>query len=124
MTPDLQTFCLIALGVGFLILFAALLLLQVLRGSIFGLGMMFMRLITEGKEEPSSVKPQSVDAQAAYTPTDLRSRAQSLDFDAAVAKYRQEKQPPPSNPASPIGGLPPPNVPPEGEDQGGGVWPQ
>jgi len=90
MDSNVQTLCLIALGVSFLILIAAALLLSVLRGSIFGLGMMVMRMISEPPQEETKVDTAAI-AQTQSAADNLRAKAQSLDFDAAVAKYRQDE---------------------------------
>lgn len=78
--------CGIAAVVGVLILLAGLLLVQVFKMSIFGTAMMVMRIFTEGKTESSD---PDVQAQLAERPRsrDLRARAQSADFDAAVARH-------------------------------------
>jgi hypothetical protein len=88
-SPELTNLCLIAVGVGLLIFFAALLLLRLLRGSIFGLGLMVMRMISEPKEEETKV---DLSGMPQRTGQDLRAQAQSIDFDAAVAKHRQGAQ--------------------------------
>ncbi len=87
LSPELTTLCLIALGVGVLILLGGFLMLRVMRGSVFGLGMIFMRLLTEGKEESTTAQNVRMPPHSA---TDLRAKAESLDFDAAVAKYEQK----------------------------------
>jgi hypothetical protein len=110
MDSNVQTICLIALGVGFLILIAAALLLSVLRGSVFGLGMMVMRMISEPQKEETTVDLTNVRTQSASD--DLRARAQSLDFDATVAQYRQNEAAAQSAPDSPFNNppaIPPPN---------------
>ncbi len=128
MNDNIATLCIIAFGVGLLILLAGALLLSVLRGSIFGLGMMFMRMISEQPAEETKIDLTTLphaDTQ------NLRAKAESLDFDAAVSKFRQDEQvqtqtaqaaPPPNSPfppASPIvqpppsvQGYPPPKSPP------------
>jgi hypothetical protein len=114
-SPDVVTLCAIALGVGLLILLAALLMLQVLRGSIFGIAMMLMRMLTQPKEEGADKESDSprVSSQSAVRKTQemMRARADSLDFDAAVARYRgqsddtqaqsAEAAPPPTQPLPP-----------------------
>jgi hypothetical protein len=119
MSQDVQTFCLIAFGVAFLILVAGLLLIQVIRGSVFGLGMILMRVFTETKEEPPTVSAQNLPH--APTSDELRARAEALDFDAAVAKYRHNQ--PPANPASPVNNSPPAS-PPHGQDDPSQSWPR
>jgi len=129
MDSNLSTLCLIAFGVGLLILIAAALLLSVLRGSVFGLGMMLMRMISEQPAEETRVDLSAIPQSPVQ---DLRAKAQSLDFDAAVSKYRQDEAPPaaqatpPANspfPTSPIPqpppsvqGFPPPKSPPRQDD--------
>jgi hypothetical protein len=88
-SPELTTLCLIAFGVGFMILLAGFLLLRLMRGSVFGLGMMVMRMISEPKEEESKVDLSGMPPRTAQ---DLRAQAQSIDFDAAVAKHREGAQ--------------------------------
>ena len=87
MNDNIATLCIIAFGVGLLILFAGALLLSVLRGSIFGLGMMVMRMISEQPAEETKVDLTTLphaDTQ------NLRAQAQSLDFDSAVNKYKSQ----------------------------------
>jgi hypothetical protein len=132
MDDNIATLCIIAIGVGLLILLAGALFLSVLRGSIFGLGMMVMRMISEQPAEDTKIDLTTLphaDTQ------NLRAKAQSLDFDAAVSKIRQNEQvqaqsaqvvPPPNSPfppASPIvqpppsvQGFPPPKSPPRQDD--------
>ena len=88
-SPELTTLCVIAFGVGLLILFAGFLLVRLMRGSVFGLGMMVMRMISEPKEEESKVDLSEIQHHSAH---DLRAQAQSFDFDAAVAKHREGAQ--------------------------------
>jgi hypothetical protein len=120
-SPDVQTLCLIALGVGLLIFFAAFILIRLMKGSIFGLGLMVMRMISEPKEEETKVDLSGVPH---YSANDLRAQAQSVDFDAAVAKHRaqsaQSQAAPPGTmyPNSPtqqpppqVQGFPPPRSP-------------
>jgi hypothetical protein len=112
-SPEVTTLCLIGLAVGFLILFAGFLLVRLMKGSIFGLGMMAMRMISEPKEEESKVDLSGIEH---YSAQDLRAQAQSIDFDAAVAKHRQGAQsqaaPPPGTmfPNAPNMQPPPPQV--------------
>jgi hypothetical protein len=109
-SPEVTTLCLIAIGVGIMIIFGGFLVLRIIKGSFFGLGMMAMRMLSEPKEEKEaahSFSPERVSAN------DLRSKAQSLDFDAAVAKYRkdepEDQAAAPNPPPSPYQGYPPPN---------------
>jgi hypothetical protein len=122
MDNNLATVCIIVIGVLILVLLAAMLLLRVVRASVFGLGMMLMRIITEAKEEPATTT--TVHTQAEPSLDDLRAKGKSLDFDAAVAKYREQSHPPAVNP--PVSEYPPPAAPPQNPptntDQGGG-WP-
>jgi hypothetical protein len=113
-SPELTTLCLIALGVGLLIMFGAFLLVRLMKGSIFGLGMMAMRMISEPKEEESKVDLATIQH---YNAAELRAQAQSVDFDAAVAKHRQQgtqsqAAPPPGTryPNAPNMQPPPPQV--------------
>ena len=116
-TPELTTLCLIALGVGFLILLAAFLLVRLMRGSVFGLGMMVMRMISE---DPAAETKIDVTTLPHTDALDLRAQAQSLDFDAAVSKFKQNEQvqaqsaqaAPPNSPFLPSSPIvqPPPSV--------------
>ncbi len=118
MNDNIATLCIIAFGVGLLIMLGSVLFLSVLRGSVFGLGMMVMRMISEQPAEETKIDLTTLphaDTQ------NLRAQAQSLDFDATVSKFRQDEQvqaqtvqaAPPSNspfpPSSPIV-QPPPSV--------------
>ncbi|MBZ0285145.1 MAG: hypothetical protein K8L97_30710 [Anaerolineae bacterium] len=69
-----------------LVILAALLLIRVLRYSVFGMARMLLNTITEPSQEQSAL---DVRAQTAPRPRgrDLRAQAKSLDFDAAVAKH-------------------------------------
>ncbi len=69
-----------------LVMLAALLLIRVLRHSVFGMARMLLNTITEPTQEQSTL---DVRAQTAPRPRgrDLRAQAKSLDFDAAVAKH-------------------------------------
>ena len=129
MNDNLATLCIIAFGVGVLIMLAAALLLTVLRGSIFGLGMMVMRMISEQPAEETRIDLTTLPRADSQN---LRAQAQSLDFDEAVSKYRQNEQaqaaqaaPPPSTPFPPspivqpppsVQGFPPPKSPPRQDD--------
>ena len=111
-SPEVQTLCLISFGVGLLIFFAAFLLIRVMKGSIFGLGLMVMRMINEPKEEESRIDLSDVPH---FSADELRAQAQSVDFDAAVAKHRQsvESQAAPPGtiyPSAPNLQPPPPQV--------------
>lgn len=118
MDNNVATLCFLAIGVGLLILLAAFLLVRLVRGTVFGLGMMVMRMISEPPEEPTKVEPAVFPQNSAE---DLRAKAQALDFDAAVAKYREQDaaqvvtppdMPPPNPPvppATPQQGFPPPD---------------
>jgi hypothetical protein len=87
--PELITVCGLALAAGIFILLAALLVLQIFKGSIFGLGLLILRMFTDPKEEEET---HAASSQAAahhdYSLEELRSKAEALDFDAAVQKYR------------------------------------
>jgi hypothetical protein len=116
-TPELTTLCLIALGVGFLILLAAFLLVRLMRGSVFGLGMMVMRMVSE---DPAAETKIDVTTLPHTDAQNLRAQAQSLDFDAAVSKFKQNEQvqaqsaqaAPPNSPFPPSSPIvqPPPSV--------------
>jgi hypothetical protein len=87
----------------------------VLRGSIFGLAMMLLRMISEPREDRTEEEPASSRARsqsaARNTQEMMRARADSLDFDAAVSRYRGqsgdtpaqsvEPSPPPAQPLPP-----------------------
>jgi len=68
-----------------LVMLAALVLIRVLRMSIFGVARMLLNTITEPTKEQSAL---DVRAQAASRPRsrNLREQAKSLDFDSAVAR--------------------------------------
>jgi hypothetical protein len=118
MDDNIATLCLIAVGVGLLIMLAGALFISVLRGSVFGLGLMVMRMINEQPAEETRIDLSTLphaDTQ------NLRAKAQSLDFDAAVSKIRQDEQvqahsaqaaPPPNSPFPPTSPIvqPPPSV--------------
>ncbi|NWG16239.1 MAG: hypothetical protein HXY41_06345 [Chloroflexi bacterium] len=76
---------------GVLVLLAALLVLRLLRFSIFGFASLILKMLTEPKEEGGrAFTPQILDDPSA----DLRKKAAALDFDAAVKKYSQAHPPP------------------------------
>ncbi|MEO8608175.1 MAG: hypothetical protein ABI690_09855 [Chloroflexota bacterium] len=112
-SPEVTTLCLLALGVGIMILFAGFILVRLMKGSIFGLGMMAMKMISEPKDEEGNI-PLSVVQH--HNAQELRAQAQAIDFDAAVAKHRQDGQaqavPPPGTiyPNAPTMQPPPPQV--------------
>jgi hypothetical protein len=97
--------CGIAVVVGVLIILAGFLVVRILKSSIFGLGMMALKVVNDPKEEPPS---ESLRSQSAARPKrDLRAQAQSVDFDSAVARHAGKRgtqstptTPPPSNPFS------------------------
>ncbi|HEX2906107.1 MAG TPA: hypothetical protein VHO69_04560 [Phototrophicaceae bacterium] len=74
------------------VLLAGILVLRVLRFSVFGFANMIMRMLTEPKDAPdvANVQAQTVP----HTSLDsLRAKAdQVASFDAAVAQQRQEQQ--------------------------------
>lgn len=117
MNDNIATLCIIAIGVGLLIMLAAALFLSVLRGSVFGLGMMVMRMISEQPAEETKI---DLTALPNADTQNLRAQAQSLDFDAAVSKFRQDEQvqaqsaqaAPPASPFPPSSPIvqPPPSV--------------
>ncbi len=84
-SPVVLSVCAISLVMVALVFLAAILLLRVTKHSIFGFAMMFLRMFTETKDEPSSL-PVQAKAQSVQR-RDLRAAVQSSDFDAAVAKY-------------------------------------
>ena len=87
MNDNIATLCIIAFGVGLLIMLGSVLFLSVLRGSVFGLGMMVMRMISEQPAEETKIDLTTLphaDTQ------NLRAQAQSLDFDAAVNQYKNQ----------------------------------
>lgn len=86
--PTLVTICAVAALVVVIMMLAALLMIRVMRFGIFGFASLILRAFTEPKEEADSANIQA----KAVSPDDLHSIAQSLDFDAAVAKYRQEEK--------------------------------
>lgn len=111
--PELSTLCVIVGVVAILIILAGLLVYQVVRGSIFGLGMMVMRTLTTPREEPTNVNIQALPRNTADV---IRAKVEEVDFDAAVAKYRQEQgieaepqalEPNPPPPETPIVTPPP-----------------
>jgi hypothetical protein len=99
--------CGIAVVVGFLIILAGFLVVRVLRMSIFGLGMMAVRVVSESQTEETPLDRR----RTAPLPSsrDLRAQAQSLDFDAAVARRRENPSAP--IPPAPSRPLPPPDMP-------------
>jgi hypothetical protein len=87
----LVTICAIVALAAVIVMLVALLLIRVMRFSVFGFATLILRMLTEPKEDTDSA---SVQAQAVphIDPTDVRALTETLDFDAAVAKYRQEQQ--------------------------------
>lgn len=113
-TTTLLALCGIA---GILIILAALLLITVMRISIFGLANLILRAVINPKDEPSRLDNTTIGAQSAgnrWRSRDLRQRAQSADFDQAVARQRGQETPSiqttpsplPPNPAPPSVNLP------------------
>jgi hypothetical protein len=93
---------------GILIILAALLLITVLRISIFGLANLVLKAVLNPKDEPSRLD-NTVTAQSAgsrWRSRDLRQQAQSVDFDQAVARQRGEETPA----IRPTSSLPSPNT--------------
>lgn len=115
-TTTLLALCGIA---GILIILAALLLITVLRISIFGLANLLLKAVINPKDEPSRLDNSTISAQSAgnrWRSRDLRQRAQQgADFDQAVARQRGQTAPSiqttpsplPPNPAPPSVNLPP-----------------
>ncbi|MBZ0279070.1 MAG: hypothetical protein K8I60_23190 [Anaerolineae bacterium] len=91
-SPEALTICGLSVGVVVLILIAALLVLQVLRGSVFGFAMMIVRMLTEPKEEKptTTISAQAQAQSSGHSLEELRARAKSLDFDSTVEKFRAE----------------------------------
>ncbi|MCB9453954.1 MAG: hypothetical protein H6672_21180 [Anaerolineaceae bacterium] len=89
-SPQVIQLCGLAVGVGILILLAGLLVLRVMKGSVFGLGMLVMRMFTDAKEEdePATAHSQAQSSVHDHSLEELRAKAESLDFDSAVQKYR------------------------------------
>lgn len=88
----LVTVCAVAALVVVIMMLAALLMIRVMRFGIFGFASLILRAFTEPKEEADTIGIQPQAAPPHLDPTEVRSLADSLDFDAAVAKYRQEQQ--------------------------------
>ncbi len=76
--------CGVAAIVGILIVLTAFLVIRVMKGSVFGLGMMAMKIFTEPKED---IADSEIRAYSATKPRDLRAEARAVDFDAQVARY-------------------------------------
>lgn len=70
------------------IILAALLLLRIMRFSVFGIVRGFIEPLLSPPGENPSAPPE---AYLTRSPHDLKAKAQELDFDAAVAKYRSEE---------------------------------
>jgi hypothetical protein len=90
---SLLALCAIAGIVGILILLAAVLLVTVLRGSIFGLANLVLRSVVDPKEESSVLDGRIQAGNSRWRSRDLRQQAQSVDFDQAVARQRGEGTP-------------------------------
>lgn len=100
-------------GIGtVIVLLTALLIVRVMRLSVFGIARLVLNSLTEPKEEETvlDARPQS----ARPSSRDLRSRARALDFDAAVARQGGDPavRTTPTTPAAPP---PPINAPAEGQ---------
>jgi hypothetical protein len=66
------------------VLLAALLIVRIMRMSVFGVARLALNALTEAKDEESVLDVRAQSARPSSR--DLRSRARSLDFDAAVAR--------------------------------------
>jgi hypothetical protein len=84
--PVILSICAISLVVIACILLAAILLLRVTKSSIFGFGMMLMRMLNDPKPEDDPV----VIPRQRHGSVNLRAEAESVDFDAAVARYNSQ----------------------------------
>lgn len=93
--PEVITVCGLALGVIIVILLAAFLVLRITKGSIFGFGMLVLRMLSDPKEDedrPAAAVQAQAHAQThEHSAEELRAKAAALDFDAAVQKYRAEE---------------------------------
>jgi hypothetical protein len=121
--PVILGICAISLVVMACVLLAAILLLRVTRSSIFGFGMMLLRMLNDPKPEDNPV----VIPRERRGTVNLRAEAESVDFDAAVAKYNSQATaqtapppvyPPPAQPPAAFSappaqetGYPPPQQP-------------
>lgn len=93
MTNDNALLIISACGIGaVVVILMALLLLRVLRFSIFGLANLVLKSVVDPGEAPSRLDAR---AQGAARPRsrNLRAEAQSVDFDAAVAQHKGEAAP-------------------------------
>lgn len=85
-TSVLLSICAVSGIVIVMVLLAALLLVRVLRMSVFGVARLLLNTITEPGQEDSTADVRAQSAPRS-TPRDLRARAKAaLDFDAAVAR--------------------------------------
>jgi hypothetical protein len=80
--------CGIAAVVAAVLILAALLLLRVMRWSIFGIVQGFIQPLLS---PPSEQVSPPAEAYISRSPLDLKAKAQQLDFDEAVAKYRADE---------------------------------
>lgn len=90
-SPQVIQLCGLAVGVGILILLAGLLVLRIGKSSVFGLGTLVVRMFMGGMQEEDET-PVVHNAHA-HSADDLRAKVESLDFDAAVQKYRTGEAP-------------------------------
>lgn len=86
--PEVLTICGLALGVLIAILLAAFLVLRIAKGSLFGFGMLVLRMLSDPKEEEEPATAQAHSHTHEHTAEELRAKADALDFDTAVQKYR------------------------------------
>jgi hypothetical protein len=87
-SPTVLSLCGILLLVSFLIILAGFLMIRVARLGIFAIAMSVIRMLTSPREEPTTAHAQTVQHDLSG---DLRARAQSLDFDATVARYEAQE---------------------------------
>lgn len=87
----LVTVCgLAALGI-VIVMLVALVMLRILRFGVFGFANLIMRMLTEPKDEADVAGIRAQDVPH-IDPGDVRALTETLDFDAAVERARQEKQ--------------------------------
>ncbi|MBI5671018.1 MAG: hypothetical protein HZC41_23740 [Chloroflexi bacterium] len=86
----LVTICgLASLGI-VVVMLVALVMLRVMRFGVFGFANLIMRMLTEPKDE-ADVADIQAQAVPHISPTEVRALTETLDFDAAVERARQEK---------------------------------
>lgn len=87
----LITVCGLAALAVVIVMLAALVMLRVLRFGVFGFANLIMRMLSEPKDE-ADVADMRAQAVPRIDPTDVRGLTETLDFDAAVERARQEKE--------------------------------